>query len=228
MPIVDPLRRFALLLAAPLLAWLLVAPAGAAPIVVPTGLNPGDPYRLVFVTSTGRSAFSSDIADYNAFVTAAANAVPELLALGTTWTAIASTPSVDARDNTGTNPGGGSGDPIYNTNDQLVATGNPDLWDGAIAVPILYDENGNVRSSNVWACTLTDGTGAPGLGSCGGVGRSFESNARWINFGSQSASTQNPLYGISGTLIATPEPGTALLLGAGLLGIAAGGRRNSA
>jgi hypothetical protein len=41
----------------------------AAPITVPTGLNPGDRYRLAFVTSTTRDARSSNIADYNLFVT---------------------------------------------------------------------------------------------------------------------------------------------------------------
>ena len=40
---------------------------------VPTGLNGGDQYRLVFVTSTTRDATSSDIADYNAFVNYAAS-----------------------------------------------------------------------------------------------------------------------------------------------------------
>lgn len=56
----------------------------AVPIPVPTGLAPGDNYRLAFVTSTTRDATSSAIADYNDFVTAAALAVPELAALGTT------------------------------------------------------------------------------------------------------------------------------------------------
>src|SRR5215471_8873092 len=77
----------------------------AAPITVPPSLSPGDQYRLVFVTSTRRTATSSSIGDYNLFVTNAANTVPELAALGTTWTAIASTATVDARDNTLTNPG---------------------------------------------------------------------------------------------------------------------------
>src|SRR5689334_807714 len=83
-----------------------------APITVPAGLSRGDQYRLAFVTSTVRTGRSRDIADYNAFVTSAANSVPELVALGTTWRAVvstnASTPQLsfitDARDNTATNP----------------------------------------------------------------------------------------------------------------------------
>ena len=73
-----------------------------APITIPTGLNPGDQYRISYVTSTIRDVTSSNIADYNAFVTAAADSVIEPAALGTSWTAIGSTASIDARDNTNT------------------------------------------------------------------------------------------------------------------------------
>ena len=62
-------------------AAMLLSSAQAAPIIVPTGLNPGDTYRLVFVTSTGRDGTSSNIADYNAFVTASANSQAALAAL---------------------------------------------------------------------------------------------------------------------------------------------------
>ena len=75
-------------------AAVLVLSASAAhadPITVPTDLNPGDEYRLAFVTSTTRDATSTNIADYNAFVTTVAESVPELLALNTTWTAFGST-----------------------------------------------------------------------------------------------------------------------------------------
>jgi hypothetical protein len=79
-------------------AWIISAIGllpGAAPgalIIVPPGLNPGDKYRLVFVTSTTSGAQSSGIGNFNAFVTASA----ELAALGTTWSAIASTPATHA------------------------------------------------------------------------------------------------------------------------------------
>ena len=54
---------------------------------VPTGLNPGDQYRLAFVTSTIRDATSSDIGVYNTHVTNAANSNPDLLALNADWKA---------------------------------------------------------------------------------------------------------------------------------------------
>ena len=71
---------------------------------VPPGLNPGDQYRLAFVTSTTRDATSTDIADYNTFVLGVANSSAALAALSTTWKAIGSTATADARDNTDTCP----------------------------------------------------------------------------------------------------------------------------
>src|SRR5262245_19190294 len=111
-----------------LLSLLIASSASGIPITAPTGLNPGDLYRLAFVTSTTRSAYSSNIDDYNTFVTNVANTVPELASLGTTWKAIGSTATVDARDNTGTNPvPDGVGVPIFLLNDTLLAADNFDL-----------------------------------------------------------------------------------------------------
>jgi hypothetical protein len=107
---------------------VLCAPAAAVPITVPTSLNPGDEYRLAFVTSAERNGASSAIASYNAFVTSMANTQPALASLGTTWKAIGSTATVDARDNTGTNPVvDGAGVPIFLLNDTLLANDNFDL-----------------------------------------------------------------------------------------------------
>ena len=93
---------------------VIVAPHGASAAIVttPTDLSFGDQYRLAFVTSTTRDPTSSDIGVYNMFVTTAANTQADLVALGTTWTAIGSTFTTDARDNTGTNPSS-TGVPIY-------------------------------------------------------------------------------------------------------------------
>src|SRR5690349_5670387 len=85
----------------------------AAPVTVPTSLNPGDQYRLAFVTSTTTDATSTSTFYYNTFVTNVANSVPELAALGTDWTVIGSTPGIDARTNTDTDPSNSTGFPIY-------------------------------------------------------------------------------------------------------------------
>ena len=122
-------------------ALATLATAGAAQaalVVVPTGLAPGDQYRLVFVTDGTRDATSTNINDYNNFVTnqvtgsALANALSGA-GLTTTWKAIGSTASVAARDNTGTNPSS-TGVPIYLINGNKVANNNADLWDGSIDI----------------------------------------------------------------------------------------------
>ena len=139
---------------AALLSALSVAPAAfAAPTTVPSSLSPGAQYRLAFVTSTSRDATSTNIADYNAFVTGVANSVVQLSALGTTWTAIASTSSVDARTNTSTDPtpAGPTGVPIFLLNDTSLAANYDDLWDGSIVVSLAVDESGSgVGGVNVW------------------------------------------------------------------------------
>lgn len=201
----------------------------AAPITVPTILNPGDQYRLAFVTSTTRDATSSNIADYNAFVTAAANAVPELAALGTTWTAIVSTDTVDARDNTNTNPLVEEGDPIFLLNDSRLVTDNADLWDGRIYWPLDIDEFGDEQTTFVW--TGTDPSGiAQELYYIGNptpytyIGYSYASSWGWVEYGVFDPSNRLPLYALSATMTVIPEPSTALLLVLGLVGIAAGRR----
>ena len=120
---------------------LITSPGNALAelITVPTSLNPGDQYRVVFVTSGTRDATSTNIVNYNNFVSNAANAVPPLANLGTTWTAMASTSAVDARDNTNTVPsivaGGSIGVPIFLLNDTKLVDNYDDLWDGDIDVP---------------------------------------------------------------------------------------------
>lgn len=136
-------------------------PALSGPITVAPGVPAGDQYRLAFVTSTNTAATTSNIAYYNAFVNNAANLEPALSSLGTTWTAIASTAMVAARDNTNTNPT--SVDvPIYNLAGQLIATSNADLWGGNLSASISYDEHGAPPLpgyTQVW--TGTGSTGIP-------------------------------------------------------------------
>jgi hypothetical protein len=111
------------------------------------------------VTSTTRNALSSNIADYNAFVSAVATAVPELNAPGTTWWAIASSPTVDARDNTSTNHvSDGVGVPVYNLGGFVVANGNVQLWSGGIVNSIRYTESGTPLVAGPWTGSDAIGT----------------------------------------------------------------------
>lgn len=217
-----------LLVASCLIAFGNISAPQAAPVVIPGGVMPGDSYRLAFVTSGARDALSGDIDDYNAFVTLAANAVPELAALGTTWRAIGSTAAIDARDNTHTNPlVDGLGVPIYSLDGvDLIAADNADLWDGALVTPIRETENG-VIENNVgiaWTGSWFDGTGfAAGLlgSSDAVVGLTPFFSANWVASQVRPSSETYFVYGISGLLTAPalemPELPLAVVLLTGIV-----------
>jgi hypothetical protein len=191
-----------------------------APITVPTDLNVGDTYRLAFVTTTVRDATSTNIADYNAFVTATANGVPELAALGTAWTAIASTSAVAARDNTGTNPTVSAGVPIYRLDNVRIADNNADLWDGSIAQRLAINQNATFTDAQPWAGTTAAGLSDPTfpLGAASArTGWTAVANSQWIEYpAAYSSSGSLQLYAISGELTVVPEPGAMALAGCGL------------
>jgi hypothetical protein len=199
--------------------------ASAAPITVPTGLNPGDQYRLLFVTSTTRDATSNNIADYNNFVTTAANSESALAALGTTWAAIASTLSVSARDNSDTNPNISVGVPIFNLDNTLFAASNLGLWTTA-ASPISLPTNssGEPALYTAWTGTTFDGVSASRpLGDEAPIyGRAeFPFNAGWFIVSQVGADSQNSFYAMSGVLTVTvPEPSSIFLTGIAVAGLA--------
>lgn len=232
MPLMHRLLRLSMALLPFVLTLGVASAAQAAPVTQPSGLLFGETYRLAFVTSTTSNSTSSNIADYNAFVTAVANSVPELAALGTTWSAIGSTDTVDARDNTGTNPGVDPGVNIYLLNDSLLALNNADLWDGSVANSPNVNEQGDLSASvGVWTGTSPFGTAA-GIQTLGGadpftvIGISGLPNAGWIAGSIAKPDTANlSFYAISGVLVSTiPEPGTALLMGMGLAAMGWRGR----
>lgn len=218
------MKCFVISLTSLILLAVLATTAQAEPITVPTDLNPGDQYRLVFVTSTTRNATSSDIADYNDFVSDVAAGVPELVALGTTWTAIASTATVDARDNTGTNPSS-TGVPMYRLDDTRIADGNEDLWDGSLCATLSVDEAGTTGiAKKVWTGTSTSGEGDlyggelgdmfPVVGDTEYMGGYWVNTAAYMHYGASYR-----VYAMSGVLTVVPEPNTITLLLCGLSSI---------
>ncbi|TRU33398.1 MAG: PEP-CTERM sorting domain-containing protein [Microcystis aeruginosa Ma_MB_F_20061100_S20] len=227
--------------------------AQAALVVVPPGLNPGQQFRLVFVTDGTRNATSTNINDYNAFVTnEALGSISLPTALSTalttagfnpgtiTWNAIASTATVAARDNTGTNPSSGTGVPIYLIDGNRVANNNADLWDGSIQTQInrTASDQGGI-SSNVWTGSNTDGSIGTNLGGgftgSGQTGNSAANDSTWIFSGFAGLGPDSlRLYGISSVLtvptpaVTVPEPSSLLgliTLGGLMLGSAVGKAR---
>ena len=197
----------------------------AAIMTVPN-VPAGTQYRLVFVTSGTRNATSSNIADYNSFVHAQANLSPELASLNTTWTAIGSTLTIDARDNTSTNPNAAVGVAFYQLDGLLVASNNADLWDGLISASINRNQLGLATSAAVW--TGTHHTGVVSLNPLGDsdvppfsqFGATAAIGPSWVNFGSSNINDGvgdlAPLYAISGVLTApglapVPEPSSLVI-----------------
>ncbi|MDH5254351.1 MAG: 5'-nucleotidase C-terminal domain-containing protein, partial [Gammaproteobacteria bacterium] len=197
----SPTRLMALLamtcLAAPL--------ARGAGLVVPPDLLPGELYRVLFVTSTDRSATSTNIADYNAFVSAAAGSQADFASLGTTWSAVASTAAVNARNNTNTNPANGVGVPIYRPDGLRLATGNAGFWQCPLVPSPDLTETGTVNPySLVWTGTAVSGTVFAGQG----LGTSdprfgLSSGTCWVSAGQDFKFSSYPLYALSGVLTAT-------------------------
>lgn len=116
------MRKSIAVLIATLLAVTLSVTQLMAAVIPPIGLAPGSQYELVFVTDATRNATSPNIADYNAFVTAQATLSP-LLPLAT-WHAIASSQTVNARDNAPRI----LGIPIYDTQGLLFRLPSADIY----------------------------------------------------------------------------------------------------
>ena len=170
-------------------------------------LETGEQYRLVFVTSTTRNATSSNIADYNAFVNTAAALNSDLA--GISWTAIASTTSIDARDTTSTT---GTGVPIYLLDDTLFVSDYTALWDGSARPSLNITEQGGTFNSLVWTGTSLGGTkdaadelgdGTPRAGKSDVT--SEQTQSWWISRITASSSTLYPLFAISEVLTVPPS-----------------------
>lgn len=214
---------------------LTVTTAMAAIVALPTGLNPGEQYRLAFVTSGTTDALSTNIAFYNAFVQAAADG-SALLALDLEWKAIASTGDTDARDNTDTNPFTSTGVKIFRIDGTLLAVNNAGLWDPAftgILAPLSFNEDGEEHDAMNQAARLSAWTGTNiigvehitdrGLGNpLPIVGAIFQNDARWIARAVPNVRRADffHMYAISETLTAPvnviPLPAALPLYGTGL------------
>jgi hypothetical protein len=228
----DPIAKRLILGLTALVICDVAKESHAAVITVPNVAD-GTQYRLIFVTSGARDARSSNIADYNSFVQAEANLSPELVALNTTWTAIGSTLTVDARDNTATNPNTAVGVAFYNLHGLKIANNNADLWDGLLLTSITWDQFDvfHDTASPVWT-----GTHHTGIASANPLGGSVQFpfaqfglpsfvGAGWVNGGSShindGVSDLASMYAVSGVLTAgastaaVPEPGACLMYGLG-------------
>jgi hypothetical protein len=210
-------------LAAVGLAGLIVSASAQSALLVPVELAPGESYQLAFVTSVGTAATSNDIGFYNSFVQAAADLAGIGSSEGVTWSAVASTVTVDANANAVVSA------KVFNMNSELVATGFADFWDGShtTGVGIDYNENSVGTNFNVWTGTLANGAsaGSNALGNPVAMwGESTFGSSGWVSHGTQNTTVNYRLYALSEPLTAPiPEPQTwaLLLAGLALVGMAA-------
>ena len=219
-------------------ACALGAPnVSASPITIPPLLAPGSSYLLAFMTLGTRDATSTNIADYDSFVSTVANSDPTLAALGTTWKVIGSTSAVNAAAHISVGPL-----PVYNLAGQLVANNSADLFDGSIANGVHYAQDGsdcNVLCGQGNPFTGTNGNGTTAVGAelgctgdnCVNIGSFAATNGTWLAFAPRDPASPRPFYGISAELTVpttvVPEPASLLLFGAGLLAAAMRQRRKS-
>ena len=183
----------------------------AAPTI--PSLPPGSQFRIAFVTSDVIDATSSNITTYNEFVTNVAHSQPILMTLETTWSAIASTPTVNAIENTNTH---GVGVPIFLLNDRMTKLADDylDLWDGEIDNPPLeFTESGDyLFRTFVWTGTQSNGQAVPDrqLGTAGPIvgynGFGGLLGPGWIEEQpTASPRAHLPIYALSGILTAAPN-----------------------
>ena len=118
--------------------------------LVPTGLSAGDRFRLLFLTNTGHSPTSTEIADYNTYVQGQAAAGHADIQDYSSWfRVLGSTATTAARDNTGTTSSDTNAS-IFWLNGAKVADNYGDFYDGG------WDDETNPRGANGAAFTFTD------------------------------------------------------------------------
>jgi hypothetical protein len=210
----------------------------------PAGLNPGDQFRFLFITTAATLATSTSISDYDTFVNTdvanAGGATYNGISV-TNWLVIGSTSTVAAINHIGQ-----GNNRVYLVDGTEIAlsttTATGGLWSGQLMHAPDEHIDGTPRQDYVWTGTQLNGTasslaelgnpygkdaftavGSPGESSLGG----------WIYAGAAANNLNSlPLYGISPILTVpgapgVPEPSTLLVSALGAVAfIAYGWSRN--
>ena len=177
-------------------------PVRAGSMILPSGLQPGDQFQVAFVTSGTFRAESSNIADYNRFVSAAATAAGLDIIDGqaVTWKAIGSTATINAQDNAPQTA------PVYDLQGRLITAIPGGLWNSPrlfLNNPIDVTESGNqLRSGYVWTGSTDTGEGLLlltlgsdfHLVSVGDLASKFPS---WLNTAFQESNEPFHIYALS-------------------------------
>ena len=204
-----------------LVAFFGVSLVSGQVIRVPGGLERGDQYRLLFLSSAKTTAESSDVSDYDEFVQSLADASPEVGSWGYQWQAVVSSSDTDARDRINVNHEVEVGVPIYRIDGLMIAEDYSKFWpdtDGDINFipPLNVSELGdmlvttNPRDDSVEVFTATRASGIRDVkgmlgGSPVGYGTPETGSREAIWRGQWPAVELNHIYAIS-EVLTVPEP----------------------
>ena len=197
--------------------------------LAPSGLQEGDQFRLLFISSAPRNASPSEIATYNTWIQArAANGHTDIQDYSSSFRAVGSTEDMDARDNTYTTyTSSDKGVAIYWLGGNKVADDYEDFYDEDWDEEASMKNESGTAESGVTAWTGSDHDGTEMLQGTPETSRALgNSNNAWVRFGKTNSDEHGPLsgatanrsnnrriYGLSGVfeVVAANNPATGAL-----------------
>ena len=166
--------------------------------LVPSGLQEGDQFRLLFISSAPRNASPSEIATYNTWIQArAANGHTDIQDYSSSFQAVGSTEDMDARDNTGTTyTSSDKGVAIYWLNGNKVADDYEDFYDEDWDEEASMKNESGTAESGVSAWTGSDHDGTESFNNNDNTSRALgNSGNNWVRFGRTDSANHGPLSG---------------------------------
>ena len=166
--------------------------------LVPSGLQEGDQFRLLFISSAPRNASPSEIATYNTWIQArAANGHTDIQDYSSSFQAVGSTEDMDARDNTYTTyTSSDKGVAIYWLGGNKVADDYEDFYDEDWDEEASMKNESGTAESGVTAWTGSDHDGTEMLQGTPETSRALgNSNNAWVRFGKTNSDEHGPLSG---------------------------------
>ena len=166
--------------------------------LVPSGLQEGDQFRLLFISSTHRNASPSEIATYNTWIQdLAASGHTDIQDYSSSFRAVGSTEDMDARDNTGTTyTSSDKGVAIYWLGGNKVADDYEDFYDEDWDEEAAMKNESGTAETGVSAWTGSDHDGTEMLQGTPETSRALgNSGNHWVRFGKTDSASHGPLSG---------------------------------
>ena len=166
--------------------------------LAPSGLQEGDQFRLLFISSAHRNASPSEIATYNTWVQdLAANGHTDIQDYSSSFRAVGSTEDMDTRDNTGTTyTSSDKGVAIYWLGGNKVADDYADFYDEDWDEEASMKNESGTAESGVSAWTGSDHDGTEMLQGTPETSRALgNSGGNWVRFGKTNSDSHGPLSG---------------------------------